>query len=71
MYRYCFILLVVAAGGAHATDGDEVDAHNHKGLFEAVDSADSLMVYNIIITCTMLAAFQAFQAFQGVRIGGR
>ena len=61
MYRYCFILLVVATGGARATDGDEVDAHNHKGLFEAVDS---LMVY-IIVTCTVLAVVQ------GVRIGGR
>ncbi len=62
MYRYFFILLVVAVGGARATDGDEVDAHNHNnGLFEAVDS---LMVH-IIAACTVLAVVQ------GVRIGGR
>ena len=63
MYRYFFILLVVAVGGARATDDDEVDAHNHSGLFEATDS---LMMY-IIAACTVLALVQAFQ---GVRIGG-
>ena len=62
MYRYFFILLVVAAVCARATDGDEVNAHNHNnGLFEATDS---VMVY-IIAACTVLAAVQ------GVRIGGR